>query len=84
GRTGFVVPVGDPAAMAAAVVRAEARRPELGATAHDHVVARYSLDVVADHWFSLLRRRLPPGATPYRSARLDASIGRAVPDGVRA
>lgn len=59
GRTGFVVPPGDPAPLAAAMSRlaqmpAEERR-RMGTSARAHAVAHFSLDAVVAQWEALYR-----------------------------
>ena len=52
-RTGLIVPVGDETALAAAVARLAGDaddRARLGAAAHEHCLAHFEIDVVADGW----------------------------------
>lgn len=60
GRTGFVVPAGDPEALGTAVALAALRLAELGEAAHARVSSQFSLSVVADAWSLLLRHYVSP------------------------
>ncbi|MPZ93394.1 MAG: glycosyltransferase [Propionibacteriales bacterium] len=55
GRTGYLVPTGDPGAAAAALQRALADAPRLGAEARRHCAERFDLDHVSDEWAALIR-----------------------------
>jgi glycosyltransferase involved in cell wall biosynthesis len=64
GRTGLVVPLGNPQALGAAVSRlvdmpAEQRR-KLGEAAREHVMANFDLDVVVTRWEALYGELLAP------------------------
>jgi glycosyltransferase involved in cell wall biosynthesis len=64
GRTGLVVPLGNPAALGAAVRRLvampEAQRRTLGEAAREHVVTNFDLKVVVTRWEALYRELLAP------------------------
>jgi glycosyltransferase involved in cell wall biosynthesis len=64
GRTGLVVPLGNPAALGAAVSRLvampEAQRRMLGEAAREHVVNNFDLDAVVARWEALYRELLAP------------------------
>ena len=64
GRTGFVVPLGNPQALGAAVSRLvampEEQRRRLGVAAREHVVNNFDLDVVVTRWEGLYRELLAP------------------------
>lgn len=59
GRTGFLVPPGDPEALAGAMARLMAlpppRRAAMGQAARGYVEARYALERVVDRWEALYR-----------------------------
>ena len=64
GRTGLVVPLGNPQALGMAVNRLvdmpmEQRR-KLGEAAREHVVANFEMDLVVTRWESLYRELLAP------------------------
>jgi glycosyltransferase involved in cell wall biosynthesis len=58
-QTGYLVPPGDPDALAAAMLRlmhlAESERRQLGTAARERVVARFDLAAVLDQWEELYR-----------------------------
>lgn len=68
GEAGWVVPVQDPSALAAALVTAEeagaARRQVLGASAHERVWARYSIRAMVDRYLGLYVRSLGDARRP--------------------
>jgi glycosyltransferase involved in cell wall biosynthesis len=58
-RTGFIVPVGDTAAVRSALVRLRgdaALRSDMGAAARAHCRARFDIDVVGSQWLDVLSR----------------------------
>jgi glycosyltransferase involved in cell wall biosynthesis len=65
GRTGFLVPLGDAAALARALERLEDMGPEgrraLGERARTAVEQRYRIEVVAEQHLALYRRLLAAG-----------------------
>jgi glycosyltransferase involved in cell wall biosynthesis len=64
GRTGFVVPLGDPAALASGVSRlaglSEPDRRKLGEAARQHAVANFEIGAVVTEWEKLYRELLAP------------------------
>jgi glycosyltransferase involved in cell wall biosynthesis len=64
GRTGLVVPLGNPQALGAAVSRLvdmpEEQRRKLGEAARVHVMANFDLDVVVTRWEALYGELLAP------------------------
>jgi glycosyltransferase involved in cell wall biosynthesis len=65
GRTGLVVPVDDPGALATATARLlgdAALRRSMGEAARRHCRDHFSLDAVADRWLSLLEPLLASAA----------------------
>ena len=64
GRTGLVVPLGNPQALGAAVSRLvdmpEAQRRKLGEAAREHVVTNFDLEVLVTRWEGLYRELLAP------------------------
>lgn len=54
GRTGYVVPRGDPGALVKAVGRAFSKRDELGATARDRCLERFEITNVGNEWMDLM------------------------------
>ena len=64
GRTGFVVPLGDPHALAVAMHRMvgmpEQDRRALGQRAREHVVANFELAAVVSRWEEMYRELLAP------------------------
>jgi glycosyltransferase involved in cell wall biosynthesis len=62
GRTGYVVPPGDPEALAAAMSRLRALPPpsrrQMGQAAREHAVAHFDMDVVAAQWERLYEELL--------------------------
>jgi glycosyltransferase involved in cell wall biosynthesis len=64
GRTGFVVPLGNPQALGAAVSRLvampEEQRREFGVAAREHIVNNFDLEVVVTRWEELYRELLAP------------------------
>ena len=70
GETGLVVPVGSPAAVAAALMTLESA-PGLGAAARAHCLATFELDSVLHRWVQLLE----DVATAPRRARAPLDVG---------
>ncbi|MEZ5409755.1 MAG: glycosyltransferase [Acidimicrobiales bacterium] len=62
GINGFVVPVADPAALAAALLGAEAQLEVLGSAAHDLAIGHYTLESTADRWLDVLDQVRSDGA----------------------
>jgi glycosyltransferase involved in cell wall biosynthesis len=64
GRTGLVVPLGNPQALGAAVSRLvdmpEEQRRKLGEAAREHVLANFDLDLVVARWEALYGELLAP------------------------
>jgi glycosyltransferase involved in cell wall biosynthesis len=64
GRTGWVVPLGDPQALGAAVSRLvampEEQRRRLGEAAREHAIANFDLEVVVTRWEALYGELLAP------------------------
>jgi glycosyltransferase involved in cell wall biosynthesis len=58
GVTGYLLPPGDVAAFASALVSATSQREELGAAARKRCLARFSMDAIAQAWTTLLRRTM--------------------------
>jgi glycosyltransferase involved in cell wall biosynthesis len=73
GQSGFLVPAGDPGALAAGMrllmSLPEEQRRRMGQRGRDRMVAHYSLEAMADHWLALYREPLgakgiSPAASP--------------------
>jgi glycosyltransferase involved in cell wall biosynthesis len=59
GRTGLLVPVGDPARLAEALTEAVAREDELGVTARASILAKYDQAVIGPRLAGMLRSARP-------------------------
>jgi glycosyltransferase involved in cell wall biosynthesis len=59
GVNGFVVPISDPGAMAAAILRVEQDADRLGASAHEQSTRDFSLATTADQWLRVLQAYVP-------------------------
>lgn len=74
GRLGFMVPPGDPEALANAMAHLmdlpEAERRRLGDLGREHVLAHYSLDAIAEQWEALYSQLVAHGGGKPRRIAL--------------
>jgi len=78
GQTGYVVPPGNPHALARAITRVmdlpDAERRELGSVARRHCVENYRFEMVGEQWVRLYRRlmagKAPESGSPMRDSRV--------------